>query len=71
MKRYNNRYAWTNYGPVTIMGGGEHSTSKVRTWLKKEHGLTVERWARNWAEFLGWQDIPLYMDASHASTRVK
>ena len=63
MEPMKNRYAWTDFGPVTVMNGGNFTTAQVRRWLKAQ-GFTVNRWARNWSAFWGWFEVSLYMEAA-------
>ena len=49
-----NRFAWTPIGPVEILNAGYYQTSYVRHWLMEAHGLSITRWARNWAAFHGY-----------------
>jgi hypothetical protein len=51
-----NRYAFTNLGPLTVEDGGDISTSQLRALLGRR-GIVVDRWVRNWAQFIGWQDL--------------
>jgi hypothetical protein len=53
----NKRNAWTNSGPVEIVNGMEHSTAYCRKWLEDQKSILVERWARNWADFIGWANV--------------
>ena len=62
MKVHKNRYVWTNYGPVTVIDGGNYAPARVRRFLRKR-GIEVKSWARNWAAFLGYMNESIvYME---------
>jgi hypothetical protein len=56
MKPYINRYAFTDYGPAMIWSQEKLSTAKARR-IFKQHGLEVQRFARNWVAFVGWVNV--------------